>query len=112
MRTPGPPSWAAGLLDRVLPGGGSGSSVRADLDDEFRELSARVSLRVARRWYAWEALKITAHFAWVGLRGVFDMNRTLGGPPSCTRAQPAMTSSMLLTANETWSISFSGLRIR
>lgn len=79
----GPPSWAAALLDRVLPSGTRGSSVRADLDDEFRELATRVSLRVARRWYAWEALKITAHFswggAWGGLRRVFDVNRTSGG---------------------------------
>ena len=83
MRQSLPPLWAAALLDRVLPRGARGSSVRADLDDEFRELATRVSLRVVRRWYAWEALKITAHFAWVGawggLRGIFNLNRTSGG---------------------------------
>ena len=72
------PLWAAALLDRVLPGGTRGASVRADLDDEFRELATRVSSRAARRWYAREALKITAHFTWGGVRRVFEVNRTSG----------------------------------
>ena len=77
--SPRPPTWAETVLDRVLPRGTTGASVRADLDEEFRELAARVSTRAARRWYAWETLKITAHFAWGGLRGVFDLDRKTEG---------------------------------
>ena len=58
---PRPPSWATALLDAVLPRGARGASVRADLDEEFRDVAAKRSTNAARRWYAWEALEITAH---------------------------------------------------
>lgn len=57
-----PPRWATALLAAVLPGGVAGTSVRADLDQEFTELLVTVSPWRARWWYGWEALKLTAHF--------------------------------------------------
>jgi len=59
-----PPRWAVALLRLVLPDGARGKSVQADLDDEFKEFSARAAPGAARRWYGWEAIKISAHFLW------------------------------------------------
>jgi putative ABC transport system permease protein len=58
-----PPRWARALLDASLPRGAWGSSVRADLEQEFVEVRAREGLRSARRWFAWEAVKLAGHYA-------------------------------------------------
>lgn len=63
-----PPRWAEALLLRVLPPGTVGSSVKADLDQEFDDVVANRSAICARAWYAWEASKIAAHFTWGGVR--------------------------------------------
>lgn len=58
-----PPRWARALLDAWLPPGTVGSSVRADLEQEFLEIRARAGVRPARRWFAWEAVKLAGHYA-------------------------------------------------
>lgn len=58
-----PPRWARALLERMLPGGAVGRAARADLDAEWSEVVRRVPRWRARVWYAWEALKVAAHFA-------------------------------------------------
>lgn len=50
------------VLDSVLPAGAAGDSVRADLEEEFREHVERFGAHRARRWFGWEALKLSAHF--------------------------------------------------
>lgn len=75
MRDVQPPRWATRLLSAVLPEGVAGQSVRADLDQEFAELLTTVSGGRARRWYGWEALKLTAHF------GIDAMWRAAGSLP-------------------------------
>lgn len=72
-----PPGWAATLLELVLPRGTAGASVKADLDEEFRELAGRVRPTRARIWYMWETVKLAAHFAWSALRS--DTSRERGG---------------------------------
>ena len=59
-----PPRWAVALLRLVLPDGSHGECVQADLDEEFKTLSASATPGAARRWYGWEAIKISAHFMW------------------------------------------------
>lgn len=73
----GPPRWVSSLLARVLPSGTIGTSVKADLDQEFREMLGRVTSGTARRWYAWEALKLAAHYSWGGVRSL-DLPRSGG----------------------------------
>jgi len=57
-----PPGWARAILEASLPPGPTGSSVRADLEQEFDEMLARAGRGAAIRWFAWEALKLAAHY--------------------------------------------------
>ncbi|MEQ8330070.1 MAG: ABC transporter permease [Longimicrobiales bacterium] len=66
--TPRPPRWAAWLLARALPPGSFGHSVRRDLEAEFEQACATGSAAAARRWYAWEAVKLAARFTWEAIR--------------------------------------------
>jgi len=58
-----PPGWARRLLDVSLPRGAWGRSVLADLEQEFLEIRARAGVGAARRWFAWEAVKLAGHYA-------------------------------------------------
>jgi predicted permease len=55
-----PPRFASALLDRVLPKGTVGRSIRGDLDQEFSE--RRAKRRSAGVWYVVEALKLTIRY--------------------------------------------------
>jgi putative ABC transport system permease protein len=55
-----PPRLACWLLERVLPAGVRGASVRGDLLEEMTARAIRTSRRVARRWYWRQAIAIAA----------------------------------------------------
>ena len=75
----GPPRWAAALLDRALPPGVAGGSIRADLEDEFRGVAGIQGVGAARRWYAWEAVKLASHYLLRGRRGATGGITNTGG---------------------------------
>ena len=58
--TPKPPRLAQWLLDRALPRGPRGDTVRGDLLEELRDRSTRTSPGAARRWYGRQAVAIAA----------------------------------------------------
>lgn len=66
---PAPPPLVRRLLARVLPPGTAGLSIQGDLLEEFRDRSASVGPRAARRWYRRQALAL----AW---RYAFDPHRS------------------------------------
>ena len=72
-----PWGWAIALLRRWLPDGPNGESVRADLEQEFQDVTREKGRSAARRWHAWEALKMAGHFMWA--RGVRGMGTSRGG---------------------------------
>ena len=55
-----PPRWAEWILLRALPRGLSREGVAGDLEEEMRLRAERVSLSHARRWYARQALAVSA----------------------------------------------------
>lgn len=59
---PQPPSWPRRLLAALLPRGPRGEQVLRDLEAEFRDQLHSEGPSTARRWYAWEALKLCVHF--------------------------------------------------
>jgi len=50
------------LLDRALPRGDTGQSIKADLHEEWAELRDRHPGRRFRLWLLWESVKLSLHF--------------------------------------------------
>lgn len=67
--------WAGRLLERSLPPGVRGRSIKGDLDQEHDELRARTG-RNHRVWYAGESIKLAANF---GTRAYFERHRGRAG---------------------------------
>jgi hypothetical protein len=53
--------------------------VRADLEEEFREVAETRGVAAARRWYVWEAVKLTVHVRWERIRVREGTDGTKGG---------------------------------
>jgi putative ABC transport system permease protein len=70
--------WSKRLLAASLPDGARGESIASDLEQEFEELWARRGSRAARRWYRWEALKLSLHYRWARGRSSSRTDRGVG----------------------------------
>ncbi len=79
--TPDPPRLAEALLERFLPSGDLGRSIRGDLLQEFTELSGSRSTTVARKWYWRQALAFSARYAFAkpGNNGSRHRDKGTGG---------------------------------
>ncbi len=66
--TQDPPPLAEALLDRWLPAGVLGLSIRGDLRQEYDELIGANDLRFPRLWYWRSALSLSGHYAWIALK--------------------------------------------
>ncbi|MEM7414717.1 MAG: ABC transporter permease [Gemmatimonadota bacterium] len=97
-----PPSWAQRMLDRLLPDAGAARTARDDLDQEFEE---RVQAsRASTLWYGWEAVKLTAHFGWLGTKralrggdGMMGWIRQVGFALRHLRRAPSFTATAVAT---------------
>ena len=78
-----PPTWAEALLRAALPSDTAGRSVKADLDQEFRGRVDSGS-KHPRAWYAWEAIKLAAHYfvRTVSTMGRRRVGQADPGPPT------------------------------
>jgi len=89
-RTPNPPRLAELLLRLALPRGLAGASIKGDLDQEFEESLADISLFRARVWYFLESLRFVARFT--GLR----LGAPFGSRPHNPRSSGDNFMSLLL----------------
>lgn len=69
------------LLSGALPEGPAGESIRADLAEELQERRKKRPGNGHRFWYAWEAVKLTAHFWVFRMRGRSAPGHRTGGAP-------------------------------
>ena len=69
------PALAEWLLERTLPSGVRGRSIKGDLDQEHDELRARDPSHSHDMWYFWESIKLAARF---GVRAITERRREQG----------------------------------